>query len=98
MSEKRGQTEKIKFEFNTAGVLEIQYATGGWGRVTAVTFRAYDGPRRITEPQFTEKSNPHVPMRTYLYEGPVYYSGLISRLLSRIIILFVICITANQSI
>ena len=75
MSEKRGQTEKIKFEFNTAGVLEIQYATGGWGRVTAVTFRAYDGPRRITEPQFTEKSNPHVPMRTYLYEGPVYYYG-----------------------
>jgi hypothetical protein len=75
MSEKRGQTEKIKFEFNTAGVLEIQYNTGTWGRVTAITFRAYDGPRRITEPQFTEKSNPHVPMRTYLYEGPVYYYG-----------------------
>lgn len=74
MSEKRGQTEKIKFDFNTAGVLEIQSADGTWYRVTAKTFRSYDGPRRITEPQFTEKSNPSVPMRTYVYEGPVFYS------------------------
>ena len=74
MSEKRGLTEKIKFDFNTAGVLEIQSADGTWYRVTAKTFRSYDGPRRITEPQFTEKSNPSVPMRTYVYEGPVYFS------------------------
>jgi hypothetical protein len=73
MSEKRGQTEKIKFDFNTAGVLEIQSADGTWYRVTAKTFRSYDGPRRITEPEFTEKSNPSVPMRTYVYEGPVFY-------------------------
>ncbi len=74
MSEKRGLTEKIKFDFNTAGVLEIQSADGIWYRVTAKTFRSYDGPRRITEPEFTQKSNPSVPMRTYVYEGPVYFS------------------------
>ena len=75
MSEKRGQTEKIKFDFNTAGVLEIQYHDGSWGRATAGTFRAYDGPRRITEPEYTERANPWVPMRTYVYDGPVYYYG-----------------------
>jgi len=75
MSEKRGQTEKIKFDFNTAGVLEIQHHNETWYRVTAATFRAYDGPRRITEPEYTERANPRIPMRTYVYEGPVYYYG-----------------------
>lgn len=75
MSEKRGQTEKIRFDFNTAGVLEIQLHNETWYRVTAATFRAYDGPRRITEPQFTERGNPWVPLHTYVYEGPVYYYG-----------------------
>jgi len=75
MSEKRGQTEKIKFDFNTAGVLEIQHHNETWYRVTAATFRAYDGPRRITEPEYTERANPRIPMRTYVYEGPIYYYG-----------------------
>jgi len=75
MSEKRGNTEKLLFPFNTAGVLEIEMANGVWYRVTSGRFRSWDGPRRITEPTRTERANPHVPMRTYLYEGPVYIFG-----------------------
>ena len=72
MAEKRGDLEKLVYDFNTAGVLEIQMADEKWYRVIAPRFRSYDGPRRITEPQYTERANPYVPMRTYLYEGPLY--------------------------
>ena len=75
MSEKRGNTEKLLFPFNTAGVLEIEMNNGVWYRVTSGRFRSWDGPRRITEPTEVRKGDPHVPMRTYLYEGPVYIFG-----------------------
>lgn len=75
MSEKRGNTEKLLFPFNTAGVLEISSDNEKWYRVTSGRFRSWDGPRRITEPTYAEKGNPHVPMRTYLYEGPIYIFG-----------------------
>ena len=74
MAEKRGNTEKLLFPFNTAGVLEIYYPnTDRWYRTTATTFRSFDGPRRITEPTAVEKGNPHVPMRTYDCSGPLYH-------------------------
>ena len=75
MAEKTGDLEKLLYDFNTAGVLEIQMADEKWYRVIAPRFRSWDGPRRITEPQYTERANPYVPMRTYLYEGPVYIFG-----------------------
>ena len=77
MSEKRGlETQNLKFEFNTAGALEVYMdKLEGWYRVTAKDFRAFNGPRRITEPTVTEKGNTDVPMVTYEYYGPVYIWG-----------------------
>ena len=74
MAEKTGHLEKIVFDFNTAGVLEISSDNEKWYRVTASRFRSWDGPRRITEPTIVVRANPRVPMRTYVYEGPVYFS------------------------
>lgn len=75
MAEKTGHTEKLAFPFNTAGVLEVSSDGEKWYRVTAGRFRSWDGPRRITEPTRVEKANPWVPMKTYLYEGPLYIFG-----------------------
>lgn len=74
MSEKKGMTGKLKYDFNTSGVCEIQTADGRWFRVTAREFRSFDGPRRLTaivgpallgRPQDEE-------MATFEYSGPVY--------------------------
>lgn len=74
MSEKRGLTGKLKYDFNTAGVCEVMHTEGVWHRVTAKQFRSFDGPRRLTvitgpallgRPQDEEKT-------TYDYQGPVY--------------------------
>ena len=46
-----------------------------WRRVTSKDFRAFNGPRRITQPQYTELGNVDVPMMTYEYFGPVYTWG-----------------------
>jgi hypothetical protein len=58
MSEKTGNTEKLKYDFNTATNLEIfMVDLDGWYRVTSREFRSYNGKRRINgEP----------------YIGPVY--------------------------
>lgn len=75
MAEKRGlEQQNLKNEFNTAGCLEI-FMNDKWVRVTSKDFRAFNGPRRITEPQFTELGNVDVPMMTYEYFGPVYTWG-----------------------
>lgn len=76
MAEKRGETEKLIFDFNTSGVLEI-YMPGlqGWYRTTAKDFRSFDGKRRITEPTEVHLGNVQVPMRTYDYNGPVFLWG-----------------------
>jgi hypothetical protein len=75
MGEKRGNTVKIKFEFNASALLEVQFKSGDWFRVTPSQFRAYDGPRRITEPTETGLRIIHATMRTYDYEGPLYITG-----------------------
>jgi len=74
MAEKRGETEKLRFDFNTAGLLEI-YMKEQWYRVTAREFRSFDGLRRISEPTKVELGNVQVPMHTYEYWGPVYMFG-----------------------
>ncbi len=74
MAEKRGATEKLRYDFNTAGVLEI-YINETWTRVTGREFRSFDGLRRITEPTYAELGNVEVPMETYEYWGPVYMFG-----------------------
>ena len=75
MAEKTGHLEKLVFLFNTAGVLEVSSDNEKWYRVTSGRFRSWDGPRRITEPTYTEKGNPWVPMQTYIYDGPLYIYG-----------------------
>lgn len=74
MSEKRGETEKLTFDFNTAGLLEI-YFKEKWTRVTAREFRSFDGPRRISEPIECVLGNVNIEMKTYDYWGPVFMFG-----------------------
>lgn len=75
MAEKGGlETQNLINEFNTAGCLEI-FMKDEWRRVTSKDFRAFNGPRRITQPQYTELGNVDVPMMTYEYFGPVYTWG-----------------------
>ena len=76
MAEKRGHTEKLTYDFNTAGVLEIFLRNEKWYRVTSRDFRSFDGKRRITEPTETVQGDVwNVNMRTYDYEGPVFLWG-----------------------
>lgn len=74
MAEKRGETEKLIYDFNTSGHLEV-YMKDTWYRATSREFRSFDGLRRITEPTKVELGNVDVPMRTYEYWGPVYMFG-----------------------
>lgn len=64
MSEKRGNTVKLVYHFNTAACLEVQLPNGNWYRITAREFRSYNYPRRIL-----------VNGEYQIYEGPVYLYG-----------------------
>lgn len=67
MSEKKGNTVKLVYDFNTALSCEIEYAPNKWNRVTAREFRSWGGRRRIYH--LDEHYNGHFEP----YEGPVYY-------------------------
>ena len=57
--EKTGNTEKIKYDFNTAANLEVFMSNlDGWYRVTSREFRSFNGKRR---------------MNGIEYEGNVYH-------------------------
>lgn len=72
MSEKRGQTGKMVYDFPTHAVLEISIK-GTWYRVTSRDFRSFNGERRITFPkQAYYKDIIKTPMETVQYTGPVY--------------------------
>jgi hypothetical protein len=77
MKEKRGNTGKLKFDFNPLAVLEVEFNddTDRWFRVTAEYFRAFDGKRRITEPVEVIRGMQDIKMVTSLYGGPVYIWG-----------------------
>lgn len=64
MSEKRGNTEKLIYDFNAAACLEVQLPNGNWYRITSREFRSYTYPRRIL-----------VNGEYEAYEGPVYLYG-----------------------
>lgn len=68
MSEKRGNTIKLEYPFNTAGCLEVQMPSGKWYRITAREFRSFTYPRRISH-------NINGKYTTEPYEGPVYLFG-----------------------
>ena len=71
MGEKRGNTGKLIYDFNTAGVMEV-LLKGRWCRTTCKEFRSFDSKRRITEPTKIKLGQVDMPMRTYTYDGPVY--------------------------
>lgn len=64
MAEKRGNTAKLVYNFDTSRCLEVE-KKGKWYRVTANTFRSYGGNRRIL--------NIEDDLYT-LYEGPTFYA------------------------
>jgi hypothetical protein len=72
MSEKRGFTGKLKYDFNTAWVCEI-LMNDKWFRVIERDFRSFNGPRRLTKPNAPVLGNVHVGSETFDYEGPYYY-------------------------
>jgi hypothetical protein len=74
MSEKRGFTGKLQYDFNTAAVCEV-CIKGNWYRTTAREFRSFDGQRRLTQPAKPvglRDSVIDVEMVTTQYDGPVY--------------------------
>jgi hypothetical protein len=71
MGEKRGNTGKLIYDFNTAGVLEV-LLKDIWRRTTARDFRSFDGKRRISEPTSVKLGKVDMPMRTYEHSGAVY--------------------------
>lgn len=64
MSEKKGNTGKLIFDFNTAACLEVQLPNGNWYRITPNEFRSYTYPRRILVETIYQQ-----------YSGPVYLYG-----------------------
>jgi len=69
MSEKRGNTVKLVYDFNEARCCEIEYKPGKWIRTTARDFRSFDGNRRILN-----VDNPDSPFYEQ-YDGPLYLFG-----------------------
>ena len=74
--------DKAKLEFPFEGDLfEIQTEAGKWIQTTRVTFRSYDGPRRITNYDTALMVDPlriqsaHTESYKQEYEGPIYYYG-----------------------
>ena len=64
--EKTGQTEKLRYDFNTARAVYVQNPLGKFVRITERDFRSYNGDRWIFEKVGDEYQ--YTP-----YEGPIYY-------------------------
>lgn len=69
MSEKKGNTVKLIYNFNDARCCEIEYTPGIWARVTGREFRSFNGNRRILN---VDDSN---NIFYEDYNGPVYLFG-----------------------
>ena len=65
MSEKRGSTAKLIYDFETS-CCEVKLSNEIWYRVTAREFRSFDGERRLIS-----YNNSNEPIHTP-YTGPVY--------------------------
>jgi len=66
--EKKGFTEKMRFDFDTTKSCEIKIKTGIWCRATPNEFRSWKGERRIV--RWIKNEEIIEP-----YDGPVYYMG-----------------------
>ena len=69
MSEKKGYTGKMKYDFDTSKCCEVEYKPGKWGRVTSREFRSFNGNRRILNVLDPEK------LFYEPYYGPIYFYG-----------------------
>ena len=69
MSEKRGNTVKLVYDFNESRCCEIEYKPGKWIRTTPREFRSFDGNRRI----LNVDNRDDVFYETY--DGPLYLFG-----------------------
>jgi len=65
MAEKKGQTEVLKYDFNTARELHVKL-NEKWYRVTPREFRSYYGERKMVYSEGIEIVHES-------YNGPVYY-------------------------
>lgn len=78
MAEKRGQLEKMVYDFPTEAVLEV-CIKGNWYRTTSREFRSFDGPRRYTKPVKQPghgiEGFKNIEFETVQYTGPVYMFG-----------------------
>ena len=68
MGEKRGNTNKMRYDFNSARCLEVEL-NNTFYRVTPNEFRSFGGNRRILNVDDTTN------VFYEDYEGPVYYLG-----------------------
>ena len=66
MAEKKGLTEKLRYDFNTAKAVYVRNSKGGYTRITERDFRSYNGERFIFEKVNDEYQ--YTP-----YHGPIYY-------------------------
>ena len=78
----RVEFDKDKLDFPFEGdLLEIQTESGSWLQSTRITFRSWDGPRRITKHNTKLTIDPRsikigsLSSITRDYEGPVYLYG-----------------------
>lgn len=65
MGEKKGSTVKLKYPFNTALSLEVNFKDNEWVRVTPNEFRSFGGNRRILN--ISQKNSFYE-----IYKGPVF--------------------------
>jgi hypothetical protein len=73
MSEKKGNTGKLNFNFDPSSILEVQFNSDDkWFRVTAEYFRSFDGKRRIGKWGYVN-SFPYFDVQDYC--GPLYIWG-----------------------
>jgi len=69
MGEKRGNLEKLTYDFDTAKCVEGQYRDNEpWYRLTQREFRSFNGKRRIVT---WDKGTPIYTD----YNGPIFYFG-----------------------
>lgn len=70
MGEKRGNLEKLTYDFDTSKCVQGQYKTDGpWYQLTQREFRSFNGQRRIVT--WDKQKNPIY----HEYNGPVFYFG-----------------------
>ena len=67
MSEKKGNTGQLRYDFDTVKSCEIEWKSERWGRVTPRECRSFGGSRRIL--------NVNDPNNAFyeFYYGPVYF-------------------------